>query len=79
MTEQKNNTTTIDNELKSVVFTMEYKRGPYTGTKNFLHSGDLRSAIEKCQAHCKLMGYKFTHVKPFLSDLVEDEKRALEG
>lgn len=42
--------------------------------KNFFHSGDKKSAIQRGKDHCNTMGYKFIRVDPFFANLDEDEK-----
>lgn len=42
----------------------------------FLLKGDLITAMERAQAHCKKMRHKFVKVEPFCVDLDEIEKSA---
>lgn len=43
--------------------------------KNFVHTGNRRSAIARGKRHCEQMSYRFIRVEPFFSNLEEDERR----
>ena len=41
----------------------------------FEHQGDLRSAKERAELHCKRMNYRYIKVRSFIVDLDEREKK----
>lgn len=61
-----------------VLYTLYYRQGmnPHPLQKNFYFEGDLHSAIVRSRKHCELMGIKFISVRPFLSNIDEEEKGA---
>lgn len=62
------------------LYTLFFHRGGthHVHIKMFFHSGLFRDVIERAKKHCDLMNFRFIRVTPFISDLVEDEKKAQE-
>jgi hypothetical protein len=46
--------------------------------KGFTNSGDIKAAVQRAQRHCEIMGYRYIFVRPFVSDIDEEEKYKLE-
>lgn len=49
----------------------------YLTTKNFRHSGNLRSARERAEKHLNIIGGKLNFVQPLISDLSIEEAHHL--
>jgi hypothetical protein len=64
-----------DNKKSLFVLLYRQKNNPYPMIKNFFHPGDFRSAIQRGKRHCDDTGLVFIMVKPFVSDLDDEEKR----
>ena len=47
-------------------------------TKGFYCNGDIKAAVQRAQRHCEIMGYRYIFVRPFVSDIEEEEKYKLE-
>jgi len=47
----------------------------HTQNKVFRHSGEFKDVVQRAKAHCEQMSYRFIYLKPFISDLVEEEKK----
>jgi len=61
------------------VYILFYRHGmnPHC-QKGFSHDGDIKSAVQRAQRHCEVMGYRYIFVRPFISDIDEEEKYKLE-
>lgn len=62
---------------KKNLFILQYrqKSNPHPLFKYFGHAGDFRSAIQRGKRHCDETGLVFIMVKPFMSDLDDDERK----
>jgi len=64
------------------LYEMQYRQGmnPHPMTKKFhmqqagTYQERLRAAIARGRRHCEITGLRFISVRPFLSDLAQDEK-----
>lgn len=76
MANVQTSTVTVDPSI----FTLYYRQGmnPHPMQKNFKFTGEFKGAIERGKSHCENMGLRFITVRPFLSELDADEKRAQE-
>lgn len=59
------------------MYVLYYREGqnPHPQMKYFNLKGEFRNVINRVKRHCELMHMRFINVRPFLSDLQEDEKR----
>lgn len=70
----------VGNELaeqEETLWVLYYRQGsnPHSMSKQFYHSGTLPEVISRCKSHCEVMGYRFTNVRPAISDLAQDEAK----
>ena len=62
-------------DLKDI-YILYYREGVHVHlTKFFLFKGPLQKALERAKKHCELMNYRCLFVRPFLSDLIDEEKK----
>jgi len=61
----------------STMYVLYYREGqnPHPQMKYFELKGDFRTVISRVKRHCELMNMRFINVRPFLSNLEEDERR----
>ena|SRR5579872_4080095 len=60
------------------IYRLFYRHGSNPNCeKLFIHDGTLHEAHEIGMAHCNLMNFHFIFVKPFLSNLKEDERKKM--
>jgi hypothetical protein len=63
----------------SKIYTLFYRHGMNPQCqKGFVHEGDIKSAVQRAQRHCEVMNYRYIFVRPFVSDIDEEEKYKLE-
>ncbi len=56
------------------LYTMFYRHlTNHLQSKNFRHSGDLKSARARAETYCNLVGAKLNFVQPLISDLSKEE------
>lgn len=68
----------IPGEPVPTAYTLFYRHGVNPKCeKGFMHIGDIRSANQRAQVHCKIMGYTFIFVRPLIVDLESEEKQQL--
>ena len=62
--------TTKQPEIPKQTYIMYYRHNhaPFA-FKGFAHAGDLRSAINRANKHCAIMGYRLNFVAPMFEDL----------
>lgn len=51
------------------------RANPHPLNKFFPHKGDLNSAIARGRQHCMTVNQVFIHVRPFITDLDQEERR----
>lgn len=61
------------------MYILFYRHGMNPGcSKGFISNGDIKAAVQRAQRHCEIMGYRYIFVRPFVSDIDEEEKYKLE-
>jgi hypothetical protein len=61
------------------IYILFYRHGMNAGCqKGFFCEGDIKQAVQRAQRHCEVMGYRYIFVRPFVSDIEEEEKYKLE-
>lgn len=63
--------------LVATMYVLYYREGqnPHPQTKYFNLKGEFRQVIARVKRHCELMHMRFINVRPFLSNLDDDERR----
>ena len=66
-----------DPEDKPILYILYHRHGntQHTDFMFFNYKGSFRDAIERGKAYCQRVNLRFISVKPFLTDLAEDERR----
>jgi len=61
----------------STMYVLYYREGqnPHPQMKYFELKGEFRQVISRVKRHCELMNMRFINVRPFLSNLEDDERR----
>lgn len=62
---------------ESKLWVLHYRHGPNPTPmwKTFSHSGSLPEVITRAKEHCTVMNTRFVGVRPFLTNLAEEEKK----
>lgn len=65
---------------KPILYILHYIQGRNLHFKFFTYaSADMKKVVQRCRDHCDASGFKFLYVRPFMSNLEDDEKRHAEG
>lgn len=68
-------TSQFDIPLTERIYILHYRQGQNPNCqKGFAFVGTFREAVARAKHHCGIMGYRFSMIRPMISDLDDDEK-----